>query len=61
MTGGVKKAIVRCADDCERAKERVVELGTPAEGSDEEAELIGLVEAIDTWEARHEDDAEDWG
>jgi hypothetical protein len=54
----VKKAIVRCPDDHERAVERVAELGTPAEGSEEEAELFGLIEAIEKWEARHED--EDW-
>jgi hypothetical protein len=54
----IKKAIVRCPDDHERAVERVAELGTPAEGSEEEAELFGLIEAIEKWEARHED--EDW-
>lgn len=52
----VKKAIVRCPDDHERAIERVAELGTPPEGSEEEAELIGLIEAIEKWEARHDDD-----
>jgi hypothetical protein len=56
-----RKAIVRCADDYERALERVAELGHPAPGSPEEAELIGLVEAIEKWEARHEDDGDSWG
>jgi hypothetical protein len=56
----IKKAIVRCPDDHERAVDRVAELGTPAEGSEEEAELIGLIEAIEKWEARHEEEAENW-
>jgi hypothetical protein len=56
-----KKAIVRCADDYERALERVAELGHPAPGTAEEAELISLIEAIEKWEARHEDDSEGWG
>lgn len=55
-----KKAIVRCSDDYERAVERVVELGTPPEGSKEAAELIGLIEAMEKWDARHEDEREDW-
>ena len=54
----VRKAIVRCPDDYERAVERVAELGTPAEGSEDEAELFGLIEAIEKWEARHDDDDE---
>ena len=54
----VKKAIVRCPDDYDRAVERVAELGTPPEDSEEEAELIGLIEAIEKWEARHDDDDE---
>ncbi len=54
-----RRAIVRCVDDYERATQRVAELGSPAEGSPEEAELIGLVEAIEKWEARH-DDPEGW-
>ncbi len=60
---GINKAIVRCPDDYQRALDRVAELGTPAPGSAEEAELIGLIEAIDKWEARHEDDeaGEGWG
>lgn len=56
-----KKAIVRCADDYERALERIAELGHPAPGTQEEAELIGLTEVIEKWEARHEDDGESWG
>lgn len=51
-----KKAIVRCPDDYERAVERVTELGAPPEGSEEEAELFGLIDAIEKWDARHEDD-----
>ena len=53
-----RKAIVRCPDDYERAVERVTELGTPAEGSEDEAELFGLIDAIEKWEARHDDDDE---
>mgnify|MGYP003394420175 CR=1 FL=1 len=53
------KAIVRCEDDYERATQRIVELGMPAPGSKEEAELIGLVEAVEKWDARH-DDATGW-
>ena len=55
-----KKAIVRCADDYERAVQRVAELGTPPEGSEEEAELFGLIDAIEKWDARHEDESENW-
>ena len=51
-----KRAIVRCVDDYERATLRVEELGNPAPGSTEEQELIGLIEAIEKWEARHDDD-----
>ena len=54
-----KRAIVRCVDDYERATQRVIELGNPAAGSPEEMELIGLVEAIEKWEVRHDDRA-DW-
>ena len=56
----VKKAIVRCPDDYERAVERIAELGTPAEGSEKEAELFGLIDAMEKWDARHEDEREDW-
>ncbi|KPH80003.1 hypothetical protein [Bosea vaviloviae] len=56
----VKKPIVRCADDYERAVERAAEIGTPPEGSAEEAELFALVDAIEKWEARHEDESENW-
>ncbi len=56
----IKKAIVRCPDDYERAVERVTELGTPPEGSEEEAELFGLIDAIEKWEARHDDESGDW-
>lgn len=55
-----KKAIVRCEDDHDRAIQRVAELGNPPQGSEEEAELIGLVEAIEKWEAR-QDEADSWG
>lgn len=51
----VRKAIVRCEADYERAAERIAELGSPPAGSDEEAELIGLIEAIEKWDARHDD------
>lgn len=51
-----KKPIVRCSDDYERAVERVVELGTPQAGSEAEAELDALVEAMEKWEARHDDE-----
>jgi hypothetical protein len=54
----IKKAIVRCPDDYERATERIAELGNPPSGSEEEAELFGLIEAVEKWEARHEDDDE---
>jgi hypothetical protein len=54
-----RRAIVRCVDDYERATQRVVELGNPPAGSPEEMELIGLIEAIEKWEARH-DDEEGW-
>ena len=54
-----KRAIVRCVDDYERATQRVMELGTPPAGSPEEFELIGLIEAMEKWEARH-DDEEGW-
>jgi hypothetical protein len=53
------KAIVRCEDDYERATQRIAELGMPSPGSQEEAELIGLVEAVEKWDARH-DDATGW-
>ena len=53
------RAIVRCEDDYERAVQQVAELGNPAAGSPEELELIGLLEAIEKWEARHDDD-DDW-
>lgn len=56
-----RKPIVRCLDDYERAIDRVAELGHPVPGTPEEAELIGLVEAIEKWEARHDDDGEGWG
>jgi len=55
-----KKAIVRCPDDYERAVARITELGTPVEGSAEEAELFGLIDAVEKWDARHEDEAENW-
>lgn len=55
----IVKPIVRCEDDYERAKLRVDELSGAQPGSPEEAELIGLIDAIEKWEARHEDD-EDW-
>jgi hypothetical protein len=54
----IKKAIVRCPDDYERATERIAELVNPPSGSEEEAELFGLIEAVEKWEARHEDDDE---
>ncbi|WP_306224519.1 hypothetical protein [Bosea beijingensis] len=54
-----KRAIVRCVDDYERATQRVSELGSPPPGTPEEMELIGLIEAIEKWEARH-DDEEGW-
>ena len=54
-----KRAIVRCVDDYERAKQRVLELGNPEAGTPEEMEVIGLIEAIEKWEARH-DDVEGW-
>lgn len=54
-----KRAIVRCEDDHERALQRVAELGNPPARSPEESELIGLLDAIDKWEARHDDD-DDW-
>ena len=54
-----KRAIVRCVDDYERATQRVMELGNPGAGTAEEIELIGLIEAIEKWEARH-DDVEGW-
>jgi len=54
-----KRAIVRCVDDYERATQRVMELGNPPADSPEEFELIGLIEAIEKWEARH-DDEDDW-
>lgn len=54
-----RKAIVRCEDDYERATERIAELGSPPAGSDEEAELVGLIEAVEKWDARH-DDATGW-
>lgn len=52
-----KRAIVRCVDDYERAAQRVAELGTPVAGTPEEIEMISLIEAIEKWEARHDDDA----
>ena len=54
-----KKAIVRCVDDYERATERVAELGNPLPGSADEQELFGLIDAIERWQARH-DDSTDW-
>lgn len=51
-----KRAIVRCVDDYERATQRVTELGNPPAGSPEELELIRLIEAIEKWEARHDDE-----
>lgn len=54
-----RRAIVRCVDDYERATQRVIELGNPESGTPEEMELIGLVEAIEKWEARH-DDQDGW-
>lgn len=50
-----RRAIVRCVDDYERATQRVIELGIPEAGTPEEVELIGLIEAIEKWEARHDD------
>ncbi|KRE05016.1 hypothetical protein ASE63_24940 [Bosea sp. Root381] len=50
------KAIVRCQSDYDLAGERVVELGMPPSGSDAEAELFYLLEAMEKWDARHEDD-----
>lgn len=57
-TAAGTKAIVRCVDDYERATERVVELGTPLPGSADEQELFGLIDAIEKWEARHDDSTE---
>ena len=54
-----KRAIVRCVDDYERATQRVAELGNPAPDTPEEMELLGLIEAIEKWEARH-DDVDSW-
>lgn len=57
-----RKPIVRCHNDFELAGERVAELGMPLPGSDEEVELYSLLEAMEKWEARHEDDdGESWG
>lgn len=50
------KAIVRCSDDYDRAKERIAEIGYTPATAEEEAELYGLIEAVEKWEARHEDD-----
>ena len=49
-----KRALVRCVDD-ERATQRVMKLGNPPADSPEEFELIGLIEAMERWEARHDD------
>ena len=54
-----QRAIVRCVDDYERATQRVMELGNPPADSPEEFELIGLIEAIEKWEARH-DEQDGW-
>lgn len=54
-----RKAIVRCEEDYERATQRIAELGAPPVGSIDEAELIGLIEAVEKWDARH-DDATGW-
>ena len=51
-----KKAIVRCSDDYERAKERIAEIGNLPGTPEEEAEFFGLIEAVEKWDARHEDD-----
>lgn len=51
-----KHVIVRCPDDYERAVERIAELGVPPEASEEEKELHALIEAMDEWQAHHEDD-----
>lgn len=51
-----KRVIVRCSDDYERALERLAELGDPADGSPEQAELEALVEATDEWDAHHDED-----
>jgi hypothetical protein len=51
-----KRAIVRCVDDYDRATQRVTELGNPPAGSPEEFELIGLIKAMEKWEARHDDE-----
>ena len=52
----VKKAIVRCEDDYERATQRITELSGAAPGTPEEDELIGLIDAVEKWDARHEDE-----
>lgn len=52
----VTKAIVRCSEDYERAKERIVEIGFIPATAEDEAELFGLIEAVEKWKARHEDD-----
>ena len=53
-----RTVIVRCPDDRECALERIAELGMPTEGSDKEFELHALIDAVERWDARHEDD--DW-
>lgn len=51
-----RSVIVRCPDDYDRALERIAELGNPAEGSPEQAELEALVAATDEWDAHHDED-----
>lgn len=56
--GEARKIVVGCEDDHDRAVERAKRLVLAEPGSDDEAELIDLEDAIDEWETHHEDDEE---
>lgn len=44
---------IQNSDDCLAAEERIAKLSVAPEGSDEEAERVGLIDAVNAYRLRH--------